>query len=61
MIIILNKPTILYDEQGNIKSWNYFNNTIKGGKINMDVLTSLPIIFILCAMISFYLAKYLDD
>lgn len=55
MIIIIKKPMILCDDNGNFKSLN----RIKNGLTNFDDLISLPTVMILSAFLSFYIAKYI--
>jgi hypothetical protein len=61
MYINLHKPLILYDINGNIKSMNYFKYKIKYGFDNMNELICFPTIAIICAIISFILAKILIE
>ena len=58
MSIIIQKPTILCDSNGDFKSWNYFRYKIFNQKIQSpDELICLPTVLILCSLISFILAR----
>jgi len=59
MFIILQKPTILYDENNNIKSWNYLKYKIKYGINKPEDIICFPVIVILISIISYILAKRL--
>jgi hypothetical protein len=59
MIIIIKKPDILCGDDGNFKSMTYFNNKLKSGFTDLNDFINLPIILGLCAIISFYIAKYI--
>lgn len=55
MIIMIKKPKILCDDDGNFKSLS----RVKNGLTNFDNLMSLPTVMILFAFLSFYIAKYI--
>ena len=56
---LIQKPDILYDENGNLKSLNYFKFKLKYGFQSYKELICMPIIAIISAIISFILAKQL--
>ena len=58
MLIITNKPDILYDNNDNIKSLNYLTYKIKIGFEDYNEYINLPFFTILVAIISYYLSKY---
>lgn len=59
MIILLQKPSILYDNNNNLKSISHFKEKIKQGPTDINDLVCLPTVLGLCAIISFYIAKYI--
>jgi len=59
MFINLQKPNCLYDEDGNIKSLNYFKFKLKYGFQNINELICLPTIAIIGGIGSFIIAKQL--
>ncbi len=60
MSIIIQKPTMLCDQDGNFKSWNYLRHKLLYEKIqSVNDLMCLPTILVLCSLISFLLAKNL--
>ena len=61
MYINLQKPAILYDDDGNIKSINYFKFKIKYGFQNINEIICCPTVAIGCAIISFIIAKQLVE
>ena len=67
MFITLHKPSILYDSDRNIKSWNYLRyNLTKLNNLNYNLnspqnFICLPTLVILISIISFYLAKNLTS
>ena len=56
---LIQRPDILYDENGNLKSLNYFKFKLKYGFQSYKELICMPIIAIISAIISFILAKQL--
>ena len=60
MIILLQKPNILYDDNNNIKSWIYFKTKLINGFDNINEFVCLPTVFILCSLLSFIIAKNLN-
>jgi len=60
MFILLQKPEILYDENGNMKSLNYFRHKINYGFQDPMELVCFPTISIASAILSFFLAKQLS-
>jgi hypothetical protein len=60
ILIITNKPELLYDNYGNIKSLDYLNYKINIGFENLDEYINLPIISILLAISSYYLSSLFD-
>ncbi len=60
MSIIIQKPTILCDHDGNFKSWNYFRNKIFYEKIQSpkDIIC-LPTVLVLFSLVAFLMAKNL--
>lgn len=52
MLILLKKPSILYDNNNNLKSFNYLEDKIKNGYNNYNELISLPLITICISLIS---------
>lgn len=59
MFILLHKPRILYDDNNNIKSWNYLKYKIKNGFNKPDEIICFPTIVILISIISYILSKKL--
>lgn len=59
MIIILQKPTILCDNEKNFKSWSYFKNMLTNGISDISDVICLPTIFVFGSIISFILSKYI--
>ena len=67
MFIILHKPSILYDSDHNMKSWNYLrSNLLNQHNLNYNLnspqnFICLPTLIVLISVISFYLAKNLTS
>ena len=61
MFILLQKPNILYDTDGEIKSWTYLKSKIKYGFNTMDELICLPTIIFTISIISFIIATNIID
>ena len=61
MFILLQKPNILYDSNGDIKSWNYLKSKIIDGFYNYDELICLPTIMAILSIFSFIIAISLID
>jgi len=61
MYINLQKPEILYDDNNNLKSMNYFKFKLKYGFQNTNELICMPTVAIMCAIISYILAKQLNE
>jgi len=59
MFINLQKPSILYDKNDNIKSINYFKYKLKYGFNSIEECVCMPIVALLCALISAGMAKKL--
>ncbi len=60
MSIILQKPKILCDSNGNFKSWNYLKYKIFHDRIqSASDIISLPSALVLCSLVSFILARNL--
>lgn len=57
IIIIIQKPYYLYDNNNKFKSINYLNYKIKNKIINYDDYINLPIIATFFAIISVYISK----
>ena len=53
MFFLFQKPNIIYDINGNIKSWNYLKYKMINGVNNYNDLLCLPTIFISFSLISF--------
>ena len=56
MFILLQKPNILYDIDGEIKSWNYLKSKIRYGFYTMDELICLPTVMFMVSVFSFIIA-----
>lgn len=61
MYINLKKPEILYDENDNLKSIDYFKFKLKYGFHNVNELICMPTLAIGSALVSFILAKQLIE
>lgn len=61
MYINLKKPDILYDENNNLKSIDYFKFKLKYGFQNINEMICMPTIAIASAILSFILAKQIVD
>ena len=61
MFIILQKPTIIYDDNNNLKSLNYFKSKLRYGFQDSSELICLPTIAICSSVFSFIIAKQLID
>jgi len=61
MFILLQKPRILYDDNGNMKSLNYFKYKINYGFKDPMELLCFPTIAIIFGIIAFLLAKQLNN
>lgn len=61
MIVILKRPSIILDNDGNVKSWTYFKDKIFNGFSDPLDLVCLPTIMMLLSILSFYMARYLID
>ena len=59
MIIILQKPDILTDVNGNFKSWNYLKFNLSNGISDYNDLICLPTVVIVISIISFVMSKQL--
>lgn len=59
MFILLHKPKILYDDDNNIKSWNYLKEKIKYGFNKPEEIICFPVIVIIISILSYVLAKKL--
>jgi len=53
MFILLHRPKILNDSNGDIKSWNYLKYKLKYGFTDMNELICLPTIIFVISIISF--------
>jgi len=60
MAIMCKKPSILYTENNNIKSWSYLKDRIKYGYNDYTELLCYPSIMIFVVIFSFLLAKNLS-
>ncbi len=58
---LIQKPLILYDENGNLKSLNYFKFKLKHGFHSYKELICMPTIAVVIALFSFILAKQLAE
>ena len=56
MFILLQKPTILYDNNGNIKSWNYLKDKLIYGFNDAEELICLPTLFVGVSLLSFIIS-----
>jgi hypothetical protein len=61
MSIVLQKPAILTDTNGNFKSWNYLQYKMTYGLNDLRDLICLPTVLIMCSLISFLIARQLID
>ena len=61
MFILLQKPDILYDSNGKIKSWNYLKSKIRYGFYTYDELICLPTCMFIISIISFIIAINIID
>lgn len=61
MFLLLQKPQQLYDTNGKVKSWNYFNDKIKNGYNDIEELICLPVIFIIFSIVSFLISQSIKD
>jgi len=59
IIILLQMPSIIYDDNGLVKSWNYFKNIDYKYINSINDLICLPTIIIIVAVISFILGRHL--
>jgi hypothetical protein len=57
IFILLQNPKFLYDQNNNIKSWNYLKYKIKYGINKFDDIICFPTIVILISILSYILAK----
>jgi hypothetical protein len=58
---LMQRPHILYDENGNLKSLNYFKFKLKYGFQSYKELICMPTVAIGSAIFSFILAKQLSE
>ncbi len=56
MFILLQKPKILYDSNGDFKSWNYLKYKIKYGYNSYNELICFPIIILSISLLSFIIS-----
>ena len=56
MFILLQRPQILNDENGDIKSWDYLQYKIKYGFINYEELICFPTLIVFVSIFSFIIA-----
>jgi hypothetical protein len=57
MLIILQKPKIICNLNGDFKSLNYLKYKLLYGYNNPDELICLPIVLILCSICAYIIAK----
>ena len=61
MYINLKKTDILYDDNDNLKSIDYFKFKLKHGFKNINEMICMPTVAILAAILSFILAKQIIE
>jgi hypothetical protein len=57
MFILLQRPQVLNDENGQLKSWNYLKSKLKYGFISIEELICLPTLIIFISIFSYIIAQ----
>lgn len=61
MLLILQKPSFICDDNGNFKSWEYLKEKVLYGFQDSSELICLPTIAALGSVLSFFIARNIID